>query len=374
MTAEDRRQKVKDKHVMKKRTIGRTEIQVPSVCLGAMGFSELPESADRWMVDYPTSKAIIQAALNAGLNFFDTAPVYSDGSSEKALGKALKELRIPRDEVVISTKFYPRSNEEIEQGISMNDHVRAWLEGSLRRLQTDYVDLYYLHMWDWNTPVDELLDVLDELKKEGKIRAYGLSNVWPWQISMANEKAIARGMEPFAAVQNQWNLISREDEIPMMECLKEYHMSPIPYASLAAGRLARPLGTETKRARTDRYGEKKFSTQKEADARVILDLEECASKLDKPMSSVALAWLMSKGAIPLAGATSKSQIQGLAEASEIVLDTEMIDQLERNYVPHQQTGVLAEHTPEQDCYQAYGVNRMKQILRMQQALSQNDET
>lgn len=307
---------------------------------------------DDWYCGYP----------GAGLNFFDTAPVYSNGSSEKALGKALQELQIPREDVIISTKFYPRSNEEIRDGISVKEHVRAWLEGSLERLHTDYVDLYYLHMWDWNTPVEDLLDVLNELKQEGKIRAYGLSNAWPWQIALANEKAIARGMEPFAAVQNQWNLISREDEVPMMECLSHYQMTAILYASLAAGRLARKPGTTTKRLRTDKYGEKKFSTQIEADSRVISDLEDCAKQLDAPMSSVALAWLMAKGAIPLAGATSVEQVKGLANAAQIALDSKSIEELERNYVPHVQTGVLAEHTQDQDCYEAYGVSKMKEIL------------
>ncbi len=244
----------------------------------------------------------------------------------------------------------------------MKDHVRRWLEGSLKRLQTDYVDLYYLHMWDWNTPVEELVEALDELKKEGKIRSYGLSNAWPWPIAMANEKAIARGMAPFATVQNQWNLISREDETPMTECLEHYGMSAIPYASLAGGRLARPLGEVTKRSEVDKYGEKKFSTQKEADAKVVEELEAVAKSLNAPMSSVALAWLMAKGAIPLAGATKPSQIAGIAESADIELTPEIMDRLEQNYVPHVWTGVLAEHTREQDCYKAYGVDKMDEVI------------
>ena len=346
---------------MKKTTIGQTDIEVSAVCLGAMGFSENPKDARAWSVDYETSKQIIQKALEEGVNFFDTAPVYSNGSSEKALGMALKDLNVLRKDVVISTKFYPLSNKEREQGVNINDHVRSWLEGSLKRLQTEYVDLYYLHMWDWNTLVEELLEVLDELKQEGKIRAYGLSNAWPWQIAMANEKAIARGMEPFAAVQNQWNLISREDEVAMQECLSHYGMTAIPYASLAAGRLARPAGTKTKRSETDKYGEKKFSTQKEADGKVIEDLENIATSLNAAMSSVALAWLSAKGAIPLAGATKPQQIEGLAEAANLSLDLQSIERLEQNYVPHVMTGVLAEHTPDQDCYEVYGVYNMDEI-------------
>lgn len=347
---------------MKKKPIGQTGIQVPPLCVGTMGFTENPETGRAWSIDYPASKAIVKAAVDAGLNFFDTAPVYSDGSSEKALGQALKDLGIDRKSVAISTKYYPRSKEEIEQGISMKEHISAWLEGSLERLQTKYVDLLYLHMWDWNTPIEETIAALAELQEQGKIRSYGLSNAYAWQVAMANEKAAAMGKPLFAAVQNQWNLISREDERELIDCLAHYGMSAIPYASLAGGRLARALGTVTRRSEMDLYGKKKFSTQPEADAKVIEDVEKAAEQIQKPMSSVALAWLMEKGAIPLAGASSPLQIAGLAEAAEIHLTPLQMKQLEEHYVPHVITGVLAEHAPDQDCYQAYGVDHMREIL------------
>lgn len=178
------------------------------------------------------------------------------------------------------------------------------------------MDIYYLHMWDWHTPVEETILALDELVREGKIRALGLSNAYAWQIAMANEKAIAMHCTPFSCLQNQWNLISREDETELRDCLTHYHMTAVPYASLAAGRLARPLGTQTARSRLDAYGERKFSTQKAADARVIETLEAVSKELNEPMSSVALAWLIAKGAVPLAGATRPEQIEGLAKAAK----------------------------------------------------------
>uniref|UniRef100_UPI002729B33C aldo/keto reductase n=1 Tax=uncultured Faecalibaculum sp. TaxID=1729681 RepID=UPI002729B33C len=329
---------------MKQKTLGTTDIQIPPLCVGTMGFSENPESARGWSVDYATSRDIVKAALDAGLNFFDTAPVYADGSSEKALGQALKDLQVPRESVVISTKFYPRSQEEIAAGISMDEHIRAWLEGSLKRLQTEYVDLLYLHMWDWNTPVEETVKTLAALQEEGKIRAYGLSNASAWQVAMANEKALAMGKPVFAAVQNQWNLISREDERELTQCLNHYGMTPIPYASLAAGRLARPAGTVTWRSQTDLYGEKKFSTQKEADGKVIQAVEEIAETLRVPMTAVSLAWLMEKGAVPLAGATRPEQIQGLAQAARTELTPAQMEALEARYVPRFRYGQPA-HLP-----------------------------
>lgn len=346
---------------MKTIEIGKSGLQVPPLCLGTMGFSENPESARSWSADYPTSKAIVERALEKGLNFFDTAPVYALGSSEKALGQALKDLEVPREKVVIATKFYPRSQVEIEKGISMKEHIRNWLETSLSNLQTDYVDLYYLHMWDWNTPIEETIEALAELMEEGKVRAIGLSNAFAWQVAMANEKAIAMHKPTFSALQNQWNLISREDERALMECLAHYQMTPIPYASLAAGRLARPLGTVTRRSELDAYGAKKFSTQKDADARVIESLEKTAEELKAPMSSVALAWLRARGAVPLAGATRPEQVDGLAEAADLVLNAAQMAELEKDYVPHVLTGVLAEHTPEQDAYAAYGMQSMEEV-------------
>lgn len=347
---------------MEKRKLGGTDVRIPPLCVGTMGFSENPETARAWSVNYETSRAIVKAALEQGLNFFDTAPVYSDGSSEKALGQALKDLNVPRESVVISTKYYPRSREEIESGISMKTHIRAWLEGSPKRLQTDYVDLLYLHMWDWNTPVEETMEALGELMAEGKIRATGLSNAFAWQVAVANEKCRQMGIPGLAAVQNQWNLISREDERELSQCLRYYGMTAIPYASLAGGRLARPAGTVTRRSQVDKYGEKKFSTQKEADSRVIQAVETVAREVKEPMSAVSLAWLMEKGAVPLAGATSPEQISGLAKAAAVSLDEDQIARLEEEYVPHILTGVIAEHTPDQDCYKAYGVSSMKEIL------------
>ena len=325
-----------------------------------MGFSEDAEKVRAWSVDYPASKAIVKAVLEAGLYFFDTAPVYSDGSSEKALGRALKELGVKREDVLIATKFYPRSQEEINDGITMNQHVRAWVEGSLKRLQTEHMDLLYMHMWDWNTPIEETLQVLSDLIDEGKIRASGLSNVFGWQAAMACEKVAA--LYPISAIENRWNLISRNDETELVPCAEHYDLTLIPYASLAGGRLARPLGTVTHRSQTDLYGANKFSTQKEADSKIIRELEAIAGELNVSMSSVALAWLMEQGAVPLAGATSAGQIAGLKEACEVRLSPEQKARLEEDYAPHVITGVLAEHTPQQDCYQAYNIRSMKEIL------------
>lgn len=180
--------------------------------------------------------------------------------------------------------------------------------------------------------------------------------------SHANEKAKSKNAHPFTAIENQWNLISREDERELVPCAKEYNMTCIPYSSLAAGRLARPLGTVTKRSELDKYGEKKFSTQIEADTKVIEELETVAIELNASMSSVALAWLIHKGAVPLAGATKPHHIQGIKEALDIKLSDDQLERLEKYYVPHVLTGVIAEHTPDQDSFKAYSVDSMKDIL------------
>lgn len=326
------------------------------VCLGCMGFGKQAEGMHAWAVDDQHGQEIIRQAAAQGMNFFDTAPVYNKGNSERILGKAAACL--PREDLFIATKYYPRSAAEKEAGISVEDHVRNWLNGSLERLGTDYVDLYILHMWDWDVPVEEYLSVLNQLKKEGKIRYFGLSNVYAWQAATANERAKAAGLEGFSSIQNQWNLISREDERELVNWAENEGILLTPYASMAGGRLARRPGTVTERSVKDLYGEKKFSTQKEQDAKIISALEQIADVHNASMSTIALTWLIAKGAKPTAGATKKEQLADLVRAAAVTLSEEEMKQLEEHYRPHVLTGVLAEHTPDQDPYQAYGVDPM----------------
>lgn len=265
--------------------LGNTDIKVSKVCLGCMGFGEPQAGMHSWTLPYEESQKIIKHALDQGINFFDTAMGYQGGTSEEYLGRAIKEFS-KREDVVIATKFMPRSQVQIDQGVSAREHIETCLNNSLKRLQMDYVDLYILHRWDNVTPIKETMEILNDLVKSKKVRAIGVSNCFAWQIARANEIAKNNGWATFQSIQGHYNLIFREEEREMK-----------PYCDL--------MGVS--------------------------------------MSEISLAWLMSKITSPVVGATKLSHIDTTCKACDLKLTVEEMKYLEECYKPHPLVGVMKEN-------------------------------
>lgn len=324
-------------------TLGKSDLKVSRICMGCMGFGNAQTGQHSWTVDEETSKAIIKRGLELGINFYDTAIAYQAGTSEEYLGKAIKEYA-KRDEVVIATKFLPRSQEEIANGISGKEHVLNSLDASLSHLGMDYVDLYIYHMWDWNTPVEEYLAGMAEGVKAGKIRQIGIANCFAWQLAEANAIAKENGWPEFVSVQNHYNLIMREEEREMNVYADERNIALTPYSALAAGRLSRRPGETSKRLEQDTYAKFKYDASADKDAKVIAKVSEIADARGVSMTEVSLAWLLTKVTSPIVGATKISHVEGAASAIDLKL-TDDINALEELYEPHFLSGVIAQNTP-----------------------------
>lgn len=325
-------------------TLGQSDLKVSRICMGCMGFGDAKTGQHSWTVDEETSKAIIKRGLELGINFYDTAIAYQAGTSEEYLGKAIKEYA-QRDKVVIATKFLPRSQEEIENGISGKEHVLKSLDTSLSHLGMDYVDLYIYHMWDWNTPVEEYLAGMAEGVKAGKIRQIGIANCFAWQLAEANAIAKKNGWPEFVSVQNHYNLIMREDEREMKVYADERNIALTPYSALAAGRLSKRPGQTSKRLEQDAYAKLKYDASADKDAKVIARVCEIADARNVSMTEVSLAWLLTKVASPVVGATKISHVEGAASAVDLKLTDDEIKSLEELYEPHFLSGVMAQNTP-----------------------------
>ena len=327
---------------MKYTNLSNTDLRVSRICLGCMGFGDSGAGMHSWTLDYDQSKEIIKHALEQGINFFDTAMSYQNGTSEIYVGRALKELA-KREDVVIATKFTPRSEQDIARNISGQDHVRACLEASLKRLDTDYVDLYILHMWDYHTPIEAILEGLHLLIKEGKVRHIGISNCYAWQIAKANEIAKARGYEPFISIQGHYNLLFREEEREMVPYATEHGIALTPYSALASGRLARSVDVTSKRLEQDKFAKGKYDKTAQEDLKIINRVEELAKQKGVSMTEVSLAWLLTKVTAPVVGATKMHHIDGAVKATELELSAGDIAYLEELYVPHALVGVMSQN-------------------------------
>lgn len=325
---------------MKYRKLGNSELMVSRVCLGCMGFGDKYSGQHTWTLDEEQSRKIIRYALDAGINFFDTAMVYQNGSSEAYLGHALSDFA-KREEVVIATKFIPRSKQEIQASISGQRHIANMLEGSLQRLGTEYIDLYIYHMWDFHTPIEEIMEGLHFAVKSGKVRAIGISNCFAWQLAKANALAEMRGWTKFVSVQGHYNLIFREEEREMVPYCKEENIAMTPYSALAGGRLSRLPGEVTKRLLEDNYAMGKYDRTADQDAIIIERVAEIAQNNNATMSAVALAWLLTKVASPIVGATKVHHIDSSVEAVDLELTYNEIAYLEEPYRPHELVGVMA---------------------------------
>ena len=323
--------------------LGNSDLQVSCICLGCMGFGNASTGQHSWTVDEESSRAIIKHALELGVNFFDTAIAYQNGTSEAYLGRALKDFT-KREDVVVATKFLPRSVQEIEAGVTGQQHIEKQLDLSLKHLGMDYVDLYIYHMWDYQTPIYDILEGLNRMVKAGKVRYIGIANCYAWQLAKANALAEKEGFAKFVSVQNHYNLLFREEEREMAGLCAEDNIAMTPYSALASGRLSRKPGETTKRLEEDSYAKLKYDGMAAADQRVIARVAELAEKYAVTMTEISLAWLLTRVTSPVAGATKLHHVEGAAKAADLKLAPEDVHYLEELYVPHPLVGVMAQNT------------------------------
>lgn len=325
--------------------LGKTDIEISRICMGCMGFGAPSAGQHTWTLDEAETREIIRYGLEQGITFYDTAIVYSGGTSEQFVGRALRDFA-KREDVVVATKFIGRMPDEIKAGVTGREHLERSLDRSLANLGMDYVDLYIYHMWDWNTPVEAYMEGLDAAVRAGKVRAIGISNAYAWQIAEANEIARSRGWTEFVSIQSHYNLIMREDERETNFFAKERGLALTPYSALAAGRLSRLPGETTKRLAEDTYAMGKYDKTKEADEVIIRRVAEIAEKRGVSMTEVSIAWLLTKVAAPICGMTKVRHVDGAVRAVDLKLTGEEISYLEEAYVPHFLSGVMHENRPE----------------------------
>ena len=329
---------------MKYKKLGNSDLEVSRVCMGCMGFGDAANGQHSWTIDEKHSREIIKRGLELGVNFFDTAIAYQSGTSEQYVGRALRDYA-KRDEVVVATKFLPRTQDEIEAGVTGQQHIEKMLNKSLENLGMDYVDLYIYHMWDWQTPIYDILDGLNRMVKAGKTRYIGISNCYAWQLAKANALAEREGFAKFVSIQGHYNLIFREEEREMAGLCAEDHIAMTPYSALASGRLSRRPGETSARLEQDSYAKFKYDATKEQDEVIIRRVAELADKRGVTMTEISLAWLLTKVTAPVVGATKLHHIEGAAKAVELELTDDEIKYLEEPYVPHSLAGVMAQNKP-----------------------------
>ncbi|MDO4408635.1 MAG: aldo/keto reductase [Eubacteriales bacterium] len=330
---------------MKYTKLGNSDLNVSRICMGCMGFGDPGRGQHSWTIDEEHTREIIRRGLDLGVNFYDTAIAYQSGTSEQYVGRALRDFA-RREDVVVATKFLPRTQDEIESGISGQQHIENMINTSLQNLGMDYVDLYIYHMWDWQTPIYDIMDGLTRIVKAGKARYIGISNCFAWQIAKANALAEKEGFAKFVSVQGHYNLIFREEEREMVPYCEEENIALTPYSALASGRLSRLPGQGgTKRAEEDSYAKFKYDATASQDNVIIARVAELAQRHGVTMTEVSLAWLLTKVTSPVVGATKLHHIEGAAGAVDLELSPEETGYLEEPYVPHPLAGVMAQNKP-----------------------------
>jgi aryl-alcohol dehydrogenase-like predicted oxidoreductase len=319
--------------------LGQTGLKVSRVCLGCMTYGVPDRGAHPWSLDEEQSRPFIKRALELGINFFDTANTYSDGTSEEIVGRALGDFA-RREEVVIATKvFYPMREGPNARGLSRKA-IMTEIDASLRRLGTDYVDLYQIHRWDKHTPIEETLAALHDVIKAGKARYIGASSMFAWQFSQAQYLARLNGWTPFASMQNHYNLLYREEEREMMPLCAAEGVGVIPWSPLARGRLTRAWGETTNRSEADEFGKTLYVAAEDSDRKTVARVGEIAVQRGVPPAQVALAWIAQKPFVtaPIVGASKSHHLDDAVAALSLNLTTEEIAALEEPYVPHPVVG------------------------------------
>ena len=316
--------------------LGNTGIRVSRICVGCMSYGKPSEDFHLWTLGPDETQAMVKHALDLGVNFFDTANTYSHGTSEEYLGKALKALGVRREDVVLASKVY------FNEGKLSPAAIRREIEGTLQRLGTDYLDLYQIHRFDYDTPIEDTLQCLDELVRAGKVRALGASAMYGYQFHNLQIAAERNGWTPFSTMQNHYNLMYREDERELIPVCRQYGISLIPYSPLAGGHLTH-TGWEsgTPRSNTDRNLRNKYDYAREADLVIIGRVDELARRYGVTMTEIALSWLLKKGvAAPIVGATKVPHFDAAVRALDFSLSDEDAAYLEAPYTPHRISGAV----------------------------------
>ncbi|NCC76709.1 MAG: aldo/keto reductase [Clostridia bacterium] len=315
--------------------LGQTDINVSRLCVGCMSFGDPASNFHAWTLNADDSEMLIKRALDLGINFFDTANIYSAGTSEEYLGRAIKN-NIARDKVVLATKVY------FNEGKLSRQAILREIDSSLQRLGTDYVDLYIIHRFDYDTPVEETMEALDSLVKAGKVRALGASAMYGYQFHNLQLAAEKNGWTKFVSMQNHYNLLYREDERELIPVCRQQQVALTPYSPLAAGRLSRlDWHADTKRSQTDKTAVSKYDSMEETDFAIVQRVHELAQKHGATMTQIALAWLLAKGVTaPIIGATKAEYFDDAAGAFQVNLSPEEITYLEESYVPHKIVGAI----------------------------------
>ncbi|MEC0581006.1 aldo/keto reductase [Bacillus spizizenii] len=315
--------------------LGHSGLDVSRLCLGCMSFGAAEKWVHQWVLDEENSRPIIKKALELGINFFDTANVYSMGASEEILGRALKDYA-NRDEIVLATKVHQRMHEGPNGAGLSRKAIMSEIDKSLKRLGTDYVDLYIIHRWDYHTSIEETMEALHDVVKAGKARYIGASAMYAWQFQKALHVAEKNGWTKFVSMQNHLNLIYREEEREMLPLCKEEKIGVTPYSPLASGRLTRDWSETTHRSETDQIQKSKYDGTADADRLVVERLAAIAEKHGVSRTHIALAWLLQKEpvAAPIIGATKMSHLEDAVRALSVKLTSEEMAFLEEPYVPH----------------------------------------
>ena len=319
--------------------LGNTGLDVSRICLGSMSFGDPKNWVHKWVLEEGESRPLIKRALDLGINFFDTANVYSLGRSEEILGKALKDYA-NRDEIVLATKVHQKMFDGPNgQGLSRKA-IMSQIDQSLERLQTDYVDLYIIHRWDYDTPIEETMEALHDVVKSGKARYIGASAMYAYQFQQANTIAEKNGWTKFVSMQNHLNLIYREEEREMIPYCRSEKIALTPYSPMASGRLIRDRSAETQRSATDVVQRAKYDETAEKDQLIIDRVAELADKYETNRVNIALGWLLQKNPVvaPVVGATKMSHIETAVGAVDFKLTPEDVLYLEEPYIPHKVIG------------------------------------
>ncbi|WP_262267578.1 aldo/keto reductase [Microvirga yunnanensis] len=321
--------------------LGRSGLEISRLCLGCMTYGVPGRGNHPWTLDEEQSRPFIKRALELGITFFDTANVYSDGTSEEIVGRALRDFA-RRDEVVIATKVHGRMRPGPNGAGLSRLAIMTEIDNSLRRLGTDYVDLYQIHRWDYATPIEETMEALHDVVKAGKARYIGASSMYAWQFSKALYTADLNGWTRFVSMQNYYNLLYREEEREMLRLCQAEGIGVIPWSPLARGRLTRDWDESSARSETDEFGKSLYATTAEADRRVVERVAEIAARRGVPRAQVALAWLLHKPVVtaPIVGATKPQHLDDAVAALSLTLSPEEIAQLEEAYVPHALAGFV----------------------------------
>ena len=320
--------------------IGNTDIEISKLCVGCMSFGKAGTMHD-WTLDVSATEKVVKHALDLGINFFDTANGYSQGTSEEYLGKSLKN-NVQRNKVVIASKVY------FNEGRLSKNAILREIDGTLKRLGTDYLDLYIIHRFDYETPIEETMQTLDSLVKAGKVRAIGASAMYGYQFYNMQMTAKENGWTQFSAMENHYNLLYREDERELITICRQMNVTLMPYSPLAAGHLARPKWqSDSLRGKTDRVSKGKYDRMEQYDMKIVDRVNELSQKYGCKMSQIAIAWQWAKGvASPIIGATKAEYFDDAAKALEIKLTDEDIAYLEEPYVPHPIVGAIDKNPPQ----------------------------